>query len=64
MFEDISMAVVVWMKERKGIGTIAKRAALGFSKEGVGFGWESESERQRERLCSNCKSEKTEEQEK
>ena len=58
------MAVIVWIKEREGIGAIAKREARGFSKERVGLGWESESERQRERLYSNCESEKTEEQEK
>ena len=43
------MILVVWMKERERIGSNAKTAALGFRKERVGFGWESKSERQRER---------------
>lgn len=49
------------MKER--IGAIAKRATLGFSKKRVGFWWESESEKQREKLCGSRESEKTEGQE-
>lgn len=52
------------MKDKERMGAIAKRAALGFSKNRVGFWWEYDSDRQREKLCGSCESEKTEGKEK